>query len=204
MSTVARITNNKKLELYDEVIEYPTELEGGRNLVIRHNEITNSWLAGNGTNPGITTATYPIPNNAEGHSTIAEAIPVTEGEKLTFSKSGNGHWRYNWLDENYEFISRGIPTGTITETVPNGAHFLWVPYPINELVKVERGNKATPWTPAPEDLGYDIPPEITSFKTGISSGGILLTPELIEDDIFRLKKDSFTVSELREGVDLDG
>ena len=71
-------------------------------------------------------------------------------------------------------------------------------------IKLEKGNKATDWTPAPEDLGYDFPPEITSFKPGISSGGILLTPEIIEDDIFRLEKDSFTVSELEEGGDLNG
>ena len=167
--------------LTPEIVEYPAELEGGRNLIIRCNEQIDMALTGNGNNPGNTLATYPEPKRLTGSSTMLEAIPVVASEELTFTKNGTDYWRYNWLDSNYTFISRDIPLSKrFTATAPKNASYLWVSYPTNEQVKVERGNKATPWTPAPEDLGLEYDDDIQNFSFGIKEDTLMIT-ELIEE-----------------------
>ena len=202
MSTVARITSDKKLELYDEVIEYPSELEGGRNLIISSDVTPGTYVGSKGSLPSIA-----------GHF-ITGFIEVKANEFYTISMllQRNGYSRIAYYDMDKYFIKRDLfQNQETTQITPEQDGFIrWSPdlnTTSNDYIpgyKIEKGTKSTDWTPAPEDLGYDFPPEITSFKPGISSGGILLTPEIIEDDIFRLKKDSFTVTELREGVVLDG
>jgi hypothetical protein len=41
-------------------------------------------------------------------------------------------------------------------------------------VKLKNGNKATPWSPAPEDLGLTYPDWVMEFKPSISENGILI------------------------------
>ncbi|WP_430609680.1 phage tail spike protein [Enterococcus sp. DIV0876] len=125
---------------------------GGRNLLVRTGELVNKGLGGNGTNPGTTTVVYPVPVTLAGASTMKEAIKVTAGKKYTFQKTGTDNWRYNWLDKDYAFISRSVPTESkFTVTAPNGAEYLWVSYPTIAEVKIEEGSIATGFSLAPED-----------------------------------------------------
>ena len=141
---------------------YPNE-----NLVVRNNEQVGKGLNGSGTNPGTTTVIYPIPSGLAGASTMLEAIPVTPGERIIFSKSGSDYWRCNWLDENYEFIERTISTANVFhESVPSNARFLWVSYPTSAQVKIERGSLSTIWTPSPkDDFSNAYPPYVGTYTT---------------------------------------
>ncbi|HZJ98765.1 MAG TPA: discoidin domain-containing protein, partial [Tissierellaceae bacterium] len=49
-------------------------------------------------------------------------------------------------------------------------------------IKIEKGTQATPWTPAPEDLGLTYDDGIQSFSFGIKDN-ILMVSELIEGGI---------------------
>ncbi|SFL38730.1 phage minor structural protein, N-terminal region [Gracilibacillus orientalis] len=119
-----------------------------RNLVIRTNEIEGSHINQDGE----------ITGNA-GNSVMRDYIKVTPGEVLTFTKrdDGDNYWRWKWLDENEEYMDRRPANAhTFHWTVPDGAHFIQVSYPVNSYPKVERGNKATEWKLAPEDIDADI------------------------------------------------
>lgn len=149
----------------------------GRNLLIRTGEHVGKGLTGSGTNPGTTTVTYPVPGNLAGASTMAEAINVSPGKKYTFQKTGTDYWRYNWLDSNFGFISRSVPTETkFTVTAPTNATYLWVSYPTNAEVKIEEGAIATGFSLAPEDQATSS--QITqlsdqmNFKLVSADGGI--------------------------------
>lgn len=139
---------------------YPNE-----NLVVRNNEQVGKGLNGSGTNPGTTTVIYPTPSGLAGASTMLEAIPVTPGERIIFTKSGSDYWRCNWLDENYEFVERTISTANVFhESVPSNARFLWVSYPTSAQVKIERGSSSTIWTPSPkDDFSNAYPPYVGTY-----------------------------------------
>lgn len=130
---------------------------GGRNLLIRFNDQVNTALAGSGSDPGSTTVVYPNPIALAGFSTMREAIKVTPGSAYTFTKSGGGYWRYNWLDVDYNFISRFTPTSRqFTVTAPMNAEYLWASYPTNEDVKIEKGPISTGFSLAPEDQATTV------------------------------------------------
>lgn len=149
----------------------------GRNLLIRTGEHVGKGLTGSGTNPGTTTVTYPVPGNLAGASTMAEAIKVSAGKKYTFQKTGTDYWRYNWLDSNFGFISRSVPTETkFTVTAPTNATYLWVSYPTNAEVKIEEGAIATGFSLAPEDQATSSQiiqlSDQMNFKLVSADGGI--------------------------------
>jgi hypothetical protein len=124
----------------------------GENLLVRKGEQVGKGLTGSGTDPGTTTSFYPNPGSLSGASTMLEAIAVEPGENIIFQKTGSDYWRYNWLDENHEFISRDVPTATVVHAkVPTNAKYLWVSYPTDAQVKIERGLLSTIYTPSPAD-----------------------------------------------------
>lgn len=124
----------------------------GENLLVRKGEQVGKGLTGSGTDPGTTTSFYPNPGSLSGASTMLEAIAVEPGENIIFQKTGSDYWRYNWLDENHEFISRDVPTATVLYAkVPTSAKYLWVSYPTDAQVKIERGLLPTIYTPSPVD-----------------------------------------------------
>lgn len=124
----------------------------GENLLVRKGEQVGKGLTGSGTDPGTTTSFYPNPGSLSGASTMLEAITVEPGENIIFQKTGSDYWRYNWLDENHEFISRDVPTTTVLHAkVPTSAKYLWVSYPTDAQVKIERGLLPTIYTPSPVD-----------------------------------------------------
>ncbi len=106
----------------------------------------------------------------------SDFIEVQPNQKYIFS-TGNGNLyysRYAFYDESYSFIIGDITQGaakTFTFKSPNNAKYVRVSSDIitgGSLLKLEKGNKATDWTPAPEDIQYDYEAKIENAADSIS------------------------------------
>lgn len=120
---------------------------GGRNLIIRTGELVNKSLQADGST-----------NDYDKTNVMGSKISVVPGEELTFHKDNGSEWfRWNWYDSEGKFMSRMPNVNNLfTWKVPDGAYFILVSYPNTGNVKVERGNRATDWTLAPEDTDAKI------------------------------------------------
>ena len=141
---------------------------GGRNLIIKR-DLVNGWIAHSTGN------FFTDPNYA-----CTDYIPVKSGEIVTVS------WRKDkviddpWFGlffyrSDKTFISdlsgqRNENTVIVTEVAPDQCDYLRVYWggSKDEKVKVERGNIATDWTPAPEDL-TDTPISNSDIDTILNS-----------------------------------
>ncbi|MBE5922094.1 MAG: hypothetical protein E7269_05020 [Lachnospiraceae bacterium] len=147
---------------------------GGRNLIIR----SQSKLD----------AHYNIDGNLAtgsvfGSAAMTSYISIKPNTQYTFSRSAGGgdYFRFNWYDTDKNYISRKVIAeiganlaGTYTWTSPENAYYLLVSYPWDEAseAKLERGNRATDWTPAPEDIQSQIEEtaeNIASVQTTVES-----------------------------------
>ena len=201
MSIITRITNQGKLKIADEIIEYVAELEGGRNLL---RNTSGSW-------------TELVRPEGDWYYEKGADYQVEVGETYTFSVIvekvsddnvpinlhlgvGLSQGSYNkdigdWRKNNIPFGEKVSITHTIRESdLDNSSgrriYFAWrlrnerLATTIRfKEVKLEKGNKATDWAPAPEDLGLDYPDDIQHFSTGFRSDGRVLVRELIEGDL---------------------
>ena len=116
---------------------------GGRNLIIHKNEYVGYYIDASGT-----LVSSPKAN------TMRDYISVSPNEVLTFQKeNAEEYFRWSWYDQDKVFISRSPNmTNQFQWTVPDGTYYIWVSYPSSGNVKVERGHKATDYSPAPEDI----------------------------------------------------
>lgn len=132
---------------------------GGRNLIIRNGELVGKMVDQNG---GIA--------SWDGSSVIQSAITVSPGEPLTMSGTtgGDNTFRYAFYDNAGKTIIRSYTFVNPATTViaPAGAVAFRVSYPQSAQVKVERGNVATDWTPAPEDVSNNVDSKINSLSVG--------------------------------------
>jgi flagellar biosynthesis GTPase FlhF len=130
----------------------PTAIQiGGRNLIIRHNEVPNTMIGEDGVSAPLV-----------GSSMVNGFIPVQPGDTLTFSQiiqsgTGDDYFRcafYTDPLDNASYVVRRISNNAtvFTETVPEGAYWLRVSYAAKNKVQLERGTRSTDWTPAPEDV----------------------------------------------------
>lgn len=125
---------------------------GGRNLIIRHTETEETWINTSG--------------DLETHSNHATSdyISVTPSSDYMFTKKeselypGNtAYFRYAWYDSEQTYIGRAANSSKeFLWTAPSGAYYVRISYPIDCYPKFEKGNKATDWTPAPEDIDSKI------------------------------------------------
>jgi hypothetical protein len=99
-------------------------------------------------------------------------LSIYNGKPLTLSFRVSGllseNWRFAWknkYDDNYRvWIKNGINYITLTDSDLNGSQILFDDHnrevqnqPIQlTFFKLEKGNKATDWTPAPEDVNANI------------------------------------------------
>lgn len=196
--TIARLTDG--LSTVGELIEYPSELEGGRNLLpnsklIEHDKETNQqlnvdWEEGTYTisfdyelieeNENITS--FLLYSYADGVGSFARVPLKKEGEKrtgITFEVT-------KAMTESTIHLYAGSSAAASRANVINFIE-----------VKVEKGNKATPWTPAPEDLGLDYPDWVQNFTTSFSEHGII-TQEFIEGENTSLSN-KIKTKHLKEG-----
>ena len=101
---------------------------------------------------------------------ITQLVPCVEGSEYTLSSNQNGILSLGWFDANNKCINR--PTGYLTVdkgykstfVVPAGAVNVAVSFKkeMRYSVKLEHGNKATDWTPAPEDVDQKISDDINT------------------------------------------
>jgi phage minor structural protein len=123
---------------------------GGRNLIIRSAETEDSWFDMNGD-----------VSPKGGHDT-SDFIEVTPGEELVMTKktsviSTDNFFRYGWFDSNKAYVTRATSVDNEHKTtVPTGISYMRISYPADSFPKLEKGNKATDWTPAPEDIDIRI------------------------------------------------
>lgn len=133
----------------------------GRNLIIRTGELVGQMVG-----PGGQISSY-------GSATLTPAIiKVTPGEPLTMSGTAGGDntFRYAFYDEAGNALMREYTDLTPAKTViaPAESATFRISYPKEAQVKLERGNVATDWSPAPEDA-YDKISTVSQTVEGISS-----------------------------------
>lgn len=121
---------------------------GGRNMIIQstaeHNKSMNT--------------SYQV-YSVTGHD-LTQYIEVEPETQYIVSSKGisaasDHYFRINIFDSNKSGIARFVPTDAQTPyifTTPANARFMRVGYPNDVYAKIERGNKETDWSPAPEDL----------------------------------------------------
>ncbi|MFH5834546.1 phage tail spike protein [Proteiniclasticum sp. C24MP] len=136
---------------------------GGRNLVIRSGEMEDYLLGLSGTIQA-----------SNGNAVMAEYISVTPGEVLTFTKqtssTTDNYWRYAWYDADKVYIARTPNTSNLFQwNVPANAYFIRASYPMDAYPKIERGNIATDWTPAPEDERQHTEDVVNSATTALNN-----------------------------------
>lgn len=165
-------------ETYTTKEEFENLEVGGRNLIVRSQSTENAYYNTSGTlQTGVTNGT----------AAMTEYIPIEPGGQYTFSRAaGTGDFfRFNYYDANKTYLGRKAITeiktnaaGTYIWTAPSTAYYLLVSYPWSEesKAKLEKGNKATDWTPAPEDMA-------TSEELSTVESKITQTAESIESEV---------------------
>lgn len=129
---------------------------GGRNLIAISTSIDNKRIIENYNYDNLYTDT--------GFRTSA-LISCKEGDSFTLSSFAEGFLSFGWINSDKNVFSR--PTGYMTVNskysrtfiAPSGTVYCAVSWSKNNLdhnIKLEKGNKATDWTPAPEDVSSDI------------------------------------------------
>ena len=128
---------------------------GGRNLIVERN-VSNGWVNNSGT----------LINSSEYITT--DYISVTPGATITFQLWTPSSTQI-WIDDTYFDSDKNYITSyggeyvisnhiVRTYTVPAGASYVRMScgWATGYKVKLEKGNKPTDWTPAPEDVDADI------------------------------------------------
>lgn len=180
--------------LMEELIEYPEELRGGRNLIKNTDVLemsTESIDTGyysftlksrKGDRPSLFIIKHDpsVSSYTLSYKTDTDNLSVTRVYYWSV-KPTNSHIenRIGW-ETNFKSGSR--------LTIPNNPNIKYIGVGINgfslnsedELPmnfwdwKLEKGSKATDWTPAPEDLGLSYPDHTQSFGTSFSDKSILI------------------------------
>ena len=186
---VARITNDGTLMLKGEVIEYPAELEGKRNLfsVEFYRDINNY--------DGVSLYRYHL-TNLESNKRYAIRSWLKEGEVaesgfyLTLSighpnpnsvgtvGGTAGHIIQNGNTRNASTYTREDMPVYISYYRANTDPSVLDKYHIS-IQQLDSGN-ISEWTPAPEDLGLEYSSDIQNFTTGFRNNGDLFVCELVE------------------------
>lgn len=178
---IARLKNKGELELKNEIIEYPPELEGNRNLFTglytghanHPNYNINNWTgAVVKIKPN---TTYTVKRNSPSNRFQIMTGRMDNGIYAAMTQVTRTVGDYN---NNHVDVALTITSGENDEYLvaylSNQGHFKDI------LLKVEEGDKATPYTPSPEVLGLDYPNFIKKFNQKIYPHGVILTPEIIE------------------------
>lgn len=213
--------NDDKMTTRGELIEYPAELSGGRNLIKNSNfqNGKNFWMH------------YPtVSVTVEDDSSFDKVVKVVSeserqglynssympvlavGQKYTLSgwvKADSPMTVYFGFDGNlianclavsatptwqYAKITKTFSTNAAVRLYGNGTFY-------GANLKLEKGDTATPWSPAPEDLGLSYPNWVTEFKPSISENGIL-APEFDESGVLSFSINRTTAQEFIENPNL--
>ena len=143
---------------------------GGRNLVIEKGAVSGRTDASDGS----------IMPESDYQTTdfvpIEAGIYTISGTKL--SEANGKYITVALYDSNKTFIKRFVPIKTINEDTysetgeaPAGTAYARISFPngYSDRIKLERGNKATDWTPAPEDVDNKIDSTADDLELSIAS-----------------------------------
>lgn len=179
---IARLRNKGELELKNEIIEYPPELEGNRNLFTglytghanHPNYNINNWTGAVVKIKPNTTYTVKRWSTSNRFQIMTGRLDNGIYARMTHVTNTVGTTA-NAFDTDMELtITSGENDEYLVVYLSNQGHFNDI------LLKVEEDVKATPYTPSPEDLGLDYPDFIKKFNQKIYPHGVILTPEIIE------------------------
>lgn len=152
---------------------------GGRNLVIK-----------NGAVSGRTNANSGSIMSASDHQTT-DFVPIEAGiYTISGTKLSEANGKYITValyNSNKEFIKRLVPIKTINEDTysetgeaPANTAYARTSFPTgySDRIKLERGNKATDWTPAPEDVDNKIDSTADDLELSIASQSASITNDV--------------------------
>lgn len=152
---------------------------GGRNLVVEKGIIYGRTDIDDGsimfTNDHQTTEFVPI--DAGTYTISGTKLSEANGKYITVAL-------YN---SNKEFIKRLVPIKTINEDTysetgeaPANTAYARTSFPTgySDRIKLERGNKATDWTPAPEDVDNKIDSTADDLELSIASQSASITNDV--------------------------
>lgn len=146
----------------------------------------------------LTNALGPMDATRQEHT--SDFIPVKTGDKYVFQTwvtPTTGSSEYLWMayqlydsskdllgsrPSKYADNNTGLPQHDMYEiTIPSGAAYIRISARLysDGKMKLERGNKPTDWSPAPEDVDSAISnaaKTATSYVTDITGGGIMVHP----------------------------
>ena len=152
---------------------------GGRNLVIKKGAVSGRTNANSGTIM-----------SASDHQTT-EFVPIEAGiYTISGTKLSEANGKYITValyNSNKEFIKRLVPIKTINEDTyseigeaPANTAYARTSFPTgySDRIKLERGNKATDWTPAPEDVDDKIDSTADDLELSIASQSASITNDV--------------------------
>lgn len=152
---------------------------GGRNLVIEKGAVSGRTDANNGNifsaNDHQTTDFVPI--EAGAYTISGTKLSEADGKYITVAL----------YDSDKGFIQRLVPIKTIdsdtyvaTGEAPSNTAYVRISFPTgySDRIKLERGNKATDWTPAPEDVDDKIDSTADDLELSIASQSASITNDV--------------------------
>lgn len=120
-----------------------------------------------------------------------EFVPIDSGTyTISGTKLSEAHGKYITValyNSNKEFIKRLVPIKTINEDTysetgeaPANTAYARTSFPTgySDRIKLERGNKATDWTPAPEDVNNKIDSTADDLELSIASQSASITNDV--------------------------
>lgn len=192
--------SNKEIALRAKKTEVDAIVVGGRNLIIRSTEEDGYYI---GTDGSVVAASA---------CSICDYISIEPNTDYMFTKTTgvqDNYFRYAWYDADKTYIGRAPnDNNEFLWTSPSNAHFIRISYPTECQVKFEKGNKATDWEPAPEDvdskfLNYNTKEE-TESKMSIMAGNITSTvTQETDDKLDGLKTSTMTeIQQLKDNLSM--
>lgn len=128
---------------------------GGRNLAAIATSIDGSRVVDN----------YGYPGYSDELHRISAKIPCSEGDTFTASTNASGNLAFGWINSSgtifsrptgYKYVSKGYVQSFTAPSNTVYCAISWAKAGLDGHVKLERGNRATDWTPAPEDVDAAI------------------------------------------------
>lgn len=194
---IASITKDKELEVVGEVMEYPFELSGGRNLVLKggqHRTIAKDregWLHYILSRPLTKGKTYRLVVE-----TLQLPASANKSLKLMNRIGGNNYDVVQFAPFNSYFTpnSNDIVQVSFTKNRTDDSDAMIV-----QNIAIYEGSKSPgEFTPAPEDLGLSYPDSVQYFAPSLNAERVLL-PEISELDNQFSMSDKHTIThEIKE------
>ena len=152
---------------------------GGRNLVVEKGAVSGRTDASHGG------------GRPESDYQTTDVVPIESGTyTISGTKLSEANGKYITValyDSNKTFIKRLVPIKIIDEDTysetgeaPAGTAYVRISFPngYSDRIKLERGNKATDWTPAPEDVDNKIDSTADDLELSIASQSASITNDV--------------------------